>query len=106
MTNLDGALTQLIQERDRLNQAIAALEHVTSNGNISQPNRRRGISAAGRLRIAAAQRARWAKARGTKLVSIATKSSGNKRKMSAAARMKIVAAQKARWAKWRKANKK
>jgi hypothetical protein len=59
------------------------------------------MSASGRARIAAAQRARWAKAKGQKVVSITTR----KRTMSAASRRKIVAAQKARWAKWRKAQK-
>lgn len=58
------------------------------------------MSAAGRARIAAAQRARWAKVKGIKLVPSAPK----KRKMSAAAIARIRAAQKARWAKWRKQN--
>jgi hypothetical protein len=60
------------------------------------------MSAAGRARIAAAQRARWAKAKGGKVVSIASR---RRRKMSAAAIARIRAAQKARWAKWRKAKK-
>jgi len=54
---------------------------------------------AGRARIAAAQRARWAKFRAkagktAKVVPIRAK-----RTLSAAARKKIAAAQKARWAK-------
>jgi hypothetical protein len=52
----------------------------------------RTISAAGRKRIAAAQRARWAKVRG----KVAPK-----RTMSASSRRKIAAAQRARWAKVR-----
>ena len=40
------------------------------------------MSAAGRARIAAAQRARWAKVKGRKVVSIAR---GGRRKLSAAA---------------------
>ena len=59
------------------------------------------MSAAGRARIAAAQRARWAKLKGQKGSSVAPK----RRKMSGAAIAKIRAAQKARWAKWRKQQK-
>ena len=55
----------------------------------------RTISAAGRRRIAAAQRARWAKIRGKAKVA-------PKRTMSASSRRKIAAAQRARWAKFRK----
>jgi hypothetical protein len=53
------------------------------------------VSKSGRARIAAAQRARWAKARQTvKVVPIR-----GKRTLSAAARRKIAAAQRARWAR-------
>ena len=52
----------------------------------------RTISAAGRRRIAAAQRARWANVKG----KVAPK-----RTMSASSRRKIAAAQKRRWAKVR-----
>jgi hypothetical protein len=57
--NLSEILTQLKQERNRLDTAIAALESVSGNG-ISRGTSR-GISPAGRARIAAAQRARWAR---------------------------------------------
>ena len=53
------------------------------------------ISAAGRARIAAAQRARWAKVKGTSGNSTIPK----KRTMSVAARKRIAAAPSARWAK-------
>jgi len=59
------------------------------------------MSAAGRARIAAAQRARWAKLKG-KVVSITAR---KKRKLSASALAHIRAAQKARWAKWRRERK-
>ena len=58
----------------------------------------RTISAAGRRRIAAAQRARWAKVGG--------KAATPKRTMSASSRRKIAAAQRRRWAKFRKVVKK
>ena len=58
----------------------------------------RRISAAGRKRIAAAQRARWAKVRGNGKAA-------PKRTMSASSRRKIAAAQRRRWAKVRAAKK-
>ena len=62
------------------------------------------MSAAGRARIAAAQKARWAKIRGTKPSAKPVKKA--KRTMSAAARAKISALAKARWAKVKAAGKK
>jgi len=103
MANLTSVLNQLKQERSRLasqleslNNALSALSGVSNSGT------RRGISAAGRARIAAAQRARWAKVKGRKVVPVAK---GTGRTLSAAARRKIVAAQKARWAAWRRGQK-
>ena len=66
------------------------------------PKKRRKMSAAGRAKIAAGQKARWAKAKGQKM----KQSQPKKRKMSAAARAKISAAAKARWAKAKAAGKK
>ena len=62
MSNLDAVLFQLKQERNRLNQAIAALEAVTKNGGTSKSTARAGrvLSPAARRRIAAAQKKRWA----------------------------------------------
>jgi hypothetical protein len=105
MSNLPAVLKQLEQERTRLtsqlgrlNSAISALTGVSNMATRSG----RGISVAGRARIAAAQRARWAKSKGEKAVSSASR---KRRKLSAAALARIRAAQKARWAKWRKAQK-
>ncbi len=104
---MQSVISGLQKERkrleDELHRVAAAL---TAFGNVylrgSQPTRKkRTISAAGRKRIAAAQRARWAKIKGQKVVSISSRKA-----MSPTARKRIVAAQKARWAKWRKAQKK
>jgi hypothetical protein len=102
MTNLTSVLSQLEQERTRLTSQLDALNRALSALN-GTGNKRTGriISAAGRARIAAAQRARWAKIKGRKVVSVTTR----RRTMSPAARRRIVAAQKARWAKWQKAQK-
>jgi len=102
MTNLTSALKQLEQERNRLSSRLEQLNNAISALTGASSNRRGTISSAGRARIAAAQRARWAKAKGQKVVSIVSR---KRRKMSAAAIARIRAAQKSRWAKWRKARK-
>jgi hypothetical protein len=61
---------------------------------------KRKMSRAGRLAIAAAQKARWAKITGK-----SSKPKTAKRKMSVAARKKIAKAAKARWAKAKAAGK-
>ena len=107
MANLSGIVKQLSKERDRLHQqlsglnaALEAFAGVYGSNNGIKP--RRKMSAKGRARIAAAQRARWAKANGQqKVVPIAKP----KRAMSASARRKIAAAQRARWAKVKREKK-
>jgi hypothetical protein len=97
LANLAGIVKQLSKERDRLHQELsglnAALEAFAGvYRGTSGIKTRRKISAKGRARIAAAQRARWAKAKGIAEVP-------KKRRMSALARRKIAAAQRVRWAK-------
>ncbi len=107
LANLPGILKQLKKERAQverqlwgLDAAIRAFASVYSGGK--PISKRREISAKGRARIAAAQRARWAKVKGQhKVVSIAKP----KRTMSASARRKIAPAQRARWAKVRQQKK-
>lgn len=97
MSNLAGIVRLLRKEQDRLTRelrgigaALAAFGKVYGKGTST-----RKMSASARARIAAAQRARWAKVRGTpKVVPVR-----GKRTLSAAARRKIAAAQRARWAK-------
>ena|ERR1700746_50572 len=102
MANLTSVLKQLEQERTRLMSELERLTNALSALNRTGSSRRGGISAAGRTRIAAAQRARWAKVKGQKVVSITAR---RRRRLSAAALANIRAAQKARWAKWRKQKK-
>jgi hypothetical protein len=59
MTDLRAVVEQLKKERDKLDRAIAALSGITGGGGGGRGRRR--LSAAARERIAAAQRARWAK---------------------------------------------
>jgi hypothetical protein len=86
--------TNLVDNLKHVDGALSALGRLNGGTNHSP---RRTMSASGRKRIAAAQRARWAKVRAQNVVSIAAKRA--KRTMSASARRKIAAAQRARWAK-------
>jgi len=97
MAGVSSIIAQLRLERDRverqlsgLNAALTAFAGVYSGST----NGKRQISAAGRKRIAAAQRARWAKVRGNGKAA-------PKRTMSASSSRKIAAAQRRRWAKVR-----
>jgi hypothetical protein len=97
----------LRNEHDRLSKEVKAIDAALSAFGAAyakgvEPRSR--MSAAGRARIAAAQRARWAKVK-------AKSDKGNvvpmpkKRTLSAAARKKIAAAQRARWARVKAAKK-
>lgn len=102
MTNLTSVVSQLERERSRLASQLEGLNNaLVALSGTGKNETRKGISAAGRARIAAAQRARWAKVNGRKVVSLTAR----KRTMSQSARQRIAAAQKARWAKWRKRQK-
>jgi len=115
MIDLVGVVQQLRKERDqaaktvgRLDAALSALDGGVSRGKITGTRSR--LSPAARARIAAAQRARWAKSR-AKVGQSAQKSNivsmpAKKKVLSAAARKKIAAAQKRRWAKIKAAQKK
>ena len=59
MSDLSAVVAQLKKERDKLDRAIAALSGITAGGAGRRGPRK--LSAAARERIAAAQRARWAK---------------------------------------------
>jgi hypothetical protein len=100
MANIVEVLKELQSERDRLDQAIKALQPLVSmNGQppagVGREGTRRTLSVAARRRIAAAARARWARVKSGKNETPRT------RVVSLAARRKMAAAQKARWAKWR-----
>ena len=97
MSNLTAVVRLLKKEQDRLTSelrgigaALGAFGHTYAKGTGT-----RKLSAAARARIAAAQRARWAKFRGAAKASPVR----GKRTLSAAARRKIAAAQRARWAR-------
>jgi hypothetical protein len=88
--------------KNALKQLTAIREAVKAFGGSligSGGRKKREMSAAGRLAISKATKARWAKVRAAKAVK-------PRRKMSAAGRASIVKTQKARWAKIRAAKAK
>jgi len=99
--SLQTILTELIQERERISQAIAALESLDGIGTRPSSSARQGrtVSAVARRRMAQAQRARRAREQ----KPTAPRLTPVKRTMSAASRRKIAAAQRARWARVKKA---
>jgi hypothetical protein len=117
--DIQGTLEQLKQELSRIDHAIAALSELgqTSPRRGRPPKsspaapsaggrKRRTMSAAARAKIAAAQRLRWARQKGSstsKKVEPAGKKSAGRRAMSPAARKKLSAMMKARWAARKKA---
>ena len=110
MTNLEGLVsivsqlrverTNLVNQLRHVDAALSVLGKLGDGSSYTKP--RSKISAKGRARIAAAQRARWAKVNGQKVVPIAKPAT---RTMSASARRKIAAAQRARWAKVKREKK-
>jgi hypothetical protein len=108
-------ISDLTAQRNRIARAIVALEALDStDASISrgrpattakaapkQP-RKRGLTPAGRKRLSALMKARWA-ARRKAAAKPAPKPARGRRRMSAAARKKIAEAQKARWAAQKKA---
>jgi len=111
MANLTSALQELQEERkqaqyqvEKLDSAISVLEDLVGrNGSLARASGgSRVVTAAARRRMAAAQRARWAKVRQQAQTPHTNKrhtTSSPKRTLSAAARRKIAAAQRARWAR-------
>jgi hypothetical protein len=96
-------LAELRAERGRIDQAISAIEAVSSTGGrrvgrppgtAQKPRRRGGMGAAARRKLSRLLKQRWAQGKMKR-----GKASKPPRRMSRAARKKIAAAQRARWAK-------
>ncbi len=111
MANLKGLVSVVSQLREQRTNLVNDLKHVDAaltvlgrlNGGRNHVQPRRTLSPSARKRIAAAQRARWAKVRAHNVIPIAKGAKARKRTMSASARRKIAAAQRARWAKVKRA---
>ena len=131
--NTQHIVVEIDAEISKLQQVKALLSGISTTGKrkpvrptntslAGKARTRRTLSAEAREKIAAAQRARWAKSKkaakkaapSTAAASTAKKApavglrakSKKKRTLSVGARAKIAAAQRARWAKVRKAAKK
>jgi len=113
-----GPLQQLRAERkqaqarvESIDQAITVIESLNGSGTFGQANQPiRIISKASRLKMARAQKARWARVQnGSQPMVATTRTTGSspaKRTMSPTARRKIAAFQRARWAKVKAQQKK
>jgi len=101
--DMNKIVAELRAERDRIDQAISALEAVSSTGRrragrpprVARKARRRGrMSAAARRKLSRLLKQRWAQGKMKR-----TQAPKPARRMSRAARKRIAAAQRARWAK-------
>ena len=124
MSSITNLSVQQLRQAADLKEEVAALEKELGQllGSTTQPvavqptaaiapKKRGGMSAAGKARIVAAQKARWAKIKAAKpeakaVTAIKVAQPAKKKfTMSAAAKAKISAAAKARWAKIKAAKK-
>jgi len=86
---------KVARQLNGLNAALAAFAGAYGVRDGAKPPRRRKLSAVGLANIRAAQKARWAKQKGTSNA----RTNAPKRRISAAGRARIAAAARARWAK-------
>jgi hypothetical protein len=100
-------LNKIISIKEEIEKLQGQLDAIASgNGSPmkSIATKRRRMSRAGRARIIAAVKARWARAKGTKATPKAAKKRDGR--SSPAVRAKLAAAARARWAKVKAAGKK
>jgi len=103
---IHAAIEGFESQKRRIDSQIDGLRQLLNGGSADTgaesgtPSRKRKISAAGRRRMAAAQKARWAKIRGEAEQSSSAQAVAPraKRKLSAAGRKAISEATKRRWA--------
>ena len=104
---IEAAIAGFETQKVHIDSQIAELRSMLNGGGTMPAvtpsetgKRKRRFSAASRLKMAAAQKARWAEIKKSEPSQSATsETSKPKRKVSRAARAKMAAAQKARWAK-------
>ena len=99
VTELRAERAHLVNNLRHVDAALAVLGKL-EGGKFATVSRRT-LSAAARRKIAAAQKARWAKVRSQSQAGGKVGAARLRRTLSAAARRKIAAAQRARWAKVR-----
>ena len=115
MSNLLSSLTtaqlrhaaDLKEKIDALTKELSSLLGASAPVAAKVAKKKGGMSAAGRAKVSAAAKARWAKIKAAKpAAKPAVKAPAKKRTMSAAAKAKLSAATKARWAKIKATGKK
>jgi uncharacterized protein YPO0396 len=102
--DIQAILTELRNQRDRLQQAIDALERTTHTSSATKTRRSesgRHMSADARRRIGLAMKKRWAARKGKKVSGTAKKTRHGG--ISAAGRKRISEMMKRRWAAKKKA---
>jgi hypothetical protein len=103
--------TQLRNAAD-LKEKIAGLEKQiaailgSATSSVAKAPKKKGMSAAGRAKVAAAQKARWAKIKAAKPAVKIKPVKKARKKMSAAAKANLSKLAKARWAKIKATGKK
>jgi hypothetical protein len=97
---------ELIQILGSTAKDISTAIKQTVKAPTTKAPKKKGMSAAGRAKIAAAQKLRWSKIKAAKSVAEAKPVKKARKKMSAAAKAKLSAMAKARWAKVKAAGKK
>jgi hypothetical protein len=99
----------LKEKIDSLHKQLAAILGAASKpiSTVAKPPKKKGgMSAAGKARIAAAQKARWAKIKAAKPAVKAKPVKKARKALSAAVKAKLSALAKARWAKAKATGKK
>jgi hypothetical protein len=99
--DIQAIVIELRNQRDRIQQAIDALQRTTSTDNRKGPKPGRHMSADARRRIGLAMKKRWAERKGKKATSTPKKS--RRGGISAAGRKRISEMMKRRWAAKKKA---
>ncbi|MBI5799381.1 MAG: hypothetical protein HZA92_01465 [Verrucomicrobia bacterium] len=101
LTKFISLRNALHQERAKIEARLAEISRALGTSDTAAPvaSGKRTFSAATKAKMAAAQKARWAKLKGAAPAPAATPKKG-KRKMSAEGKANIRAAVKARWAKF------
>lgn len=105
-------LKRAIELREQIEILQQQLDSIGGGPRLGRPpgiktvkTKKRHMSAAGRARIAAAAKARWAKFRSNSTAETPVKNGATRKRFNAAARAKLSAAAKARWAKAKAAGK-
>jgi hypothetical protein len=92
------------EQIENLTRQLGSMFKTSADSNTAGRKKRRGLSTAARRKIAAAQKARWAKLRHSEPAARSSKHNGKapKKRMSSAARANLSAKLKAYWASKKK----